>query len=59
LVDRFSHIIRAQIHGHAHGEFFNLYRGYKTNETLGVAWVSSSVTTYTDLNPSFRVFIAD
>jgi sphingomyelin phosphodiesterase len=31
LVDRFSRIIRGQIYGHSHGEFFQLYRGYSNN----------------------------
>lgn len=59
LIDRFSRIVRGQIYGHSHGEFFNLYRGYTRNETLNVAYISTSVTTDDFKNPSFRVFDID
>ncbi|CAD8091741.1 unnamed protein product [Paramecium sonneborni] len=58
LVERFSYIVRGQIYGHAHGEFFNLYKD-QNGEPMNVAYISSSLTTYTYKLPSFRKFVVD
>lgn len=58
LVERFSHIVRGQIYGHAHGEFFNLYKD-SNGKAMNIAFISSSMTTYSDKQPSFRKFIVD
>ncbi|CAD8174960.1 unnamed protein product [Paramecium octaurelia] len=58
LVERYAFIVRGQIYGHAHGEFFNLYKDQK-GEPMNIAYISSSLTTYTYKKPSFRKFIVD
>jgi len=59
LVDRYSHIILAQYYGHTHKDHFFINRGVHDNKPRSIQWVSPSVTTYTNKNPSFRVFEAD
>jgi len=59
LVDRFSHIIRAQIYGHAHGEYLQLYRGFSNNVTMNVAYISSSVTTISNLYNLYKSFLKE
>lgn len=59
LVDRYEHTIRGQFFGHSHSDQFQLSRGVVSGESIGVQWVAPSLTTYTDINPSYRVVEAD
>ena len=58
LIERYAYTVRGQIYGHAHGEFFNLYKG-QDSKAMNVAYISSSMTTYSYRNPSFRKFEVD
>jgi sphingomyelin phosphodiesterase len=57
----FATIIRAQFYGHTHLDSFALL--YKTEGAPGVAegvvYVAPSATTYTQINPSFRIYDYD
>ncbi|CAD8071043.1 unnamed protein product [Paramecium primaurelia] len=58
LVERYAYIVRGQIYGHAHGEFYNLYKD-QNGKPMNIAYISSSLTTYNNKLPSFRKFIVD
>lgn len=60
IVERFAHIIEAQFNGHSHVDEFNVY--YKKNDSsvaVGVAWNGGSTTTFTQLNPNYKMFYVD
>ncbi|XP_058060620.1 sphingomyelin phosphodiesterase 1-like [Anopheles bellator] len=60
IVERFAHIIAAQFNGHSHVDEFNLY--YARNDPsrpISVAWNGGSTTTFTKLNPNYKVFQFD
>uniref|UniRef100_A0A182W755 Sphingomyelin phosphodiesterase n=1 Tax=Anopheles minimus TaxID=112268 RepID=A0A182W755_9DIPT len=60
IVERFAHIIAGQFNGHSHVDEFNLY--YKRDDpsrAVSVAWNGGSTTTYTKLNPNYKVFQFD
>ena len=59
LMDRYQFIIRGQYFGHSHSDEFQISRGVFSGEPLSVQMISPSYTTYTDINPSFRVLQAD
>lgn len=60
IVERFAHIIEAQFNGHSHVDEFNVY--YKKSDpsaAINVAWNGGSTTTFTQLNPNYKVFHVD
>uniref|UniRef100_A0A182NUB6 Saposin B-type domain-containing protein n=1 Tax=Anopheles dirus TaxID=7168 RepID=A0A182NUB6_9DIPT len=61
IVERFAHIIAGQFNGHSHVDEFNLY--YKRDDPaarpVSVAWNGGSTTTFTKLNPNYKVFQFD
>ncbi|XP_065089643.1 sphingomyelin phosphodiesterase 1-like [Ochlerotatus camptorhynchus] len=60
IVERFAHIIEAQFNGHSHVDEFNVY--YKKTDSsaaVGVAWNGGSTTTFSQLNPNYKVFYVD
>jgi len=59
LADRYQHIIRYTIFGHVHKEMHNIGRSFYEDKPIGVHYWSSSVSTWYEVNPSFRVFIVD
>eukprot|EP01137_Pigoraptor_chileana_P002804 Opistho-2@42147 len=63
IVTRFSKIIIAQTFGHTHLDQFEVIREKTGNTTsgdpVGVAFIAPSLTTYTNLNPTFRVYEFD
>jgi len=60
LVDRFTHIIRGGFFGHHHTDEFEVITSYNnSDEAVGVVFIDPSLTTYVDLNPSFKVFTMD
>ncbi|KAK9304244.1 hypothetical protein QLX08_004248 [Tetragonisca angustula] len=55
IVNRFSHLIKAQFNGHTHNdEIAILYNS--DMEANNVAWNGGSITTYTKLNPNYKVY---
>jgi sphingomyelin phosphodiesterase len=59
LVDRFSHVIRGQFFGHTHQDHFESMHSYVDNSLIGTVFIAPSMTTYTQQNPSFRIFEVD
>lgn len=59
IIERFGNVIRGQFFGHTHFDQFQYYRGFFDNIPFGAAFIAPSMTTYTNLNPSFRVFEVD
>ena len=59
LMDRYQHIVRTSLFGHVHIEFFNVVRDVKTYKPINTDIISGSLTTFTNLNPSFRIITLD
>jgi len=59
LIDRFENTIAGMFFGHSHSDSFHVNRAVDSNLPTGIQFVGPSVTTYTDKNPSFRVYSAD
>lgn len=57
LIDRFSHIIKAQMFGHSHDDELRLISTFfNETETSSIAFIAPSATTYTDHHPSYRTY---
>ena len=60
IVDRFANTISAQFYGHTHNDQFIVWYDLETNSVpINVGYVCPSVTTYTGLNPSYRIYTLD
>jgi sphingomyelin phosphodiesterase len=59
LIDRFEATIAGMFFGHSHSDSFHVNRGVYSDAPTRVQFVTPSVTTYTDKNPSFRVYHGD
>ena len=59
LFDRFQHVIRLNLFGHTHMEEIEVVRAMEDNKAVGVNYLTSSFTTFTDTNPSLRVITLD
>lgn len=60
IIERFSHIIKAQFNGHSHNDEVNLYYSEeKPDEPFSVAWNGGCQTTFIDLNPNYRLYAVD
>uniref|UniRef100_A0A182HUR6 Sphingomyelin phosphodiesterase n=1 Tax=Anopheles arabiensis TaxID=7173 RepID=A0A182HUR6_ANOAR len=60
IVERFAHIIAGQFNGHSHVDEFNLYYSRDDpSRAVSVAWNGGSTTTFTKLNPNYKVFQFD
>ncbi|MCQ2820179.1 MAG: sphingomyelin phosphodiesterase [archaeon] len=59
LMERYQNIIRAYFSGHTHKDEIKIVRGYRNTKPLHVNYVSAGLTTFSEYNPSFRVFEVD
>lgn len=59
IVDRFSYNIRGIFNAHTHKDHFGVFYDHKTGEPVNANYISPSLTTFSNLNPSFRVIEAD
>ena len=60
LQDRYQNIIRGQFFAHTHFDQITLMKSYFNSSIVtGVNFVAPSLTTYSSVNPSFRVFEVD
>uniref|UniRef100_A0A7S3NWK0 Sphingomyelin phosphodiesterase n=1 Tax=Euplotes crassus TaxID=5936 RepID=A0A7S3NWK0_EUPCR len=59
LFDRYQHILRLNLFGHTHNEEFEVIRSVEDRKPIGVNHLASSMTTFTNTNPSFRVITLD
>jgi len=61
IITRYEDTISAQFYGHTHHDSFQLF--YVTENGIkraaSVAYIAPSVTTSTDINPSFRIYTMD
>lgn len=56
---RYGDIIVLHLLGHSHSDWFALVKDFETGETRGVQLSGPSLTSYTDMNPSFRLIYLD
>lgn len=60
IVDRFSGTIAAIFNGHTHNSQFNVFfKADNLSEAAAVAYNGGSITSYSNLNPNYRVYSAD
>lgn len=63
IISRFSSTIKAQFNGHTHLDEFFLYyntsKDDKAAEPVSVAFNGASVSTFVDINPSYKVYEVD
>ena len=60
LTDRYQNIIRGYFSGHSHSEYLTLIHEYY-NDTVAthVDYICSGLTTYSQYQPSFRIYLID
>ncbi|XP_031341321.1 sphingomyelin phosphodiesterase-like [Photinus pyralis] len=60
IVNRFSHVISAQFNGHTHWDDTVIYySNVNRSEAINVAFNGGSFTTYSLLNPNYKVYDVD
>ena len=59
LLDRYQHIIRGYFSGHSHSEYLTIVKEYNSNKPTHVNYICSGLTTYSDYQPSFRIYEID
>ncbi|XP_076814916.1 sphingomyelin phosphodiesterase-like [Clavelina lepadiformis] len=60
IIMRYRHIVRGQFFGHTHkDELEILYTNSSLSEPVSVAYIAPSITTFSDLNPGYRVYEMD
>ncbi|XP_032682117.1 sphingomyelin phosphodiesterase 1-like [Odontomachus brunneus] len=60
IMNRFGHIIKAQFNGHTHNDELELiYSSDENKKIINVAWNGGSVTTFTELNPNYKIYNVD
>jgi len=60
IISRFEGTVMAQFYGHTHNdEFMIFYDSEDSSRAVNFGFVAPSVTTYTNLNPAYRVYTID
>ncbi|GAM21534.1 hypothetical protein SAMD00019534_047090, partial [Acytostelium subglobosum LB1] len=59
VVDRYEDSIIGLFFGHTHHDQFQLYHDAVDGHTTAVSYIAPSVTTYTNQNPSYRIYTVD
>ena len=60
IVIRFKDVIRGQFFGHTHADQFEIiYTNSSKQQPVSVAYISPSITTYSNLNPGYRIYDID
>lgn len=60
IVDRYWNTISAQFNGHTHIDQFTMFYAIDQPKTaINVAWNGGSVTSYSNVNPNYRVYSVD
>ena len=59
ILDRYQHIVRWSVYGHVHLEIYGVAKGIKTGKPTGVHYWAGSVSTWFEVNPSFKMFEVD
>ena len=55
IVTRYQAIISGQFHGHTHYDHFTIHYN-SSGHPASVGYISPSVSTYTDINPGYKVY---
>ncbi|XP_076750001.1 sphingomyelin phosphodiesterase 1 [Xylocopa sonorina] len=55
IINRFSHLIKAEFNGHTHNDELAIFYN-SADEGQNVAWNGGSITTYTRLNPNYKIY---
>ncbi len=55
LTERYANIIIGQMYGHLHEDIFTLMKSHQ-GQNINVVYTNPSLTTFTYLNPAFRVY---
>lgn len=59
LVDRYSYTIRGIFAGHSHADELEIFYSASSKKAINATFIAPSLTTYSNRNPSFRVFEID
>ena len=59
ILDRYQHIVRWSVYGHEHLEIMGVAHSIKLGRPTGVHYWSGSVSSWFEVNPSFKVFEVD
>ncbi|XP_065583490.1 sphingomyelin phosphodiesterase-like [Artemia franciscana] len=60
VVNRFEATLAGQFYGHTHKDEFKIfYDSEDSSRAINVAWIGSSLSTYGDVNPGYKVYILD
>ncbi|KAL3856819.1 hypothetical protein ACJMK2_011534 [Sinanodonta woodiana] len=60
IMNRYESTITGQFFGHSHADLFEvMYDDVNFTRPTGVVYIPGSVTTYTDLNPGYRIYEID
>ena len=59
IINRFESTVAAQFYGHTHREELRIFHDDKTARPVNVAFIAGSLTTFINLNPSYRVYDLD
>ncbi|KAK6618146.1 hypothetical protein RUM44_002597 [Polyplax serrata] len=60
IINRYESTVTAQFFGHTHSEKYELiYDEVKGQRAVAVSYVAPSVTTYTYLNPAYRIYYVE
>jgi sphingomyelin phosphodiesterase len=63
IVKAYAHVITAQFYGHTHWDEFEIFYSDSKQKTaknaIGNSFLVPSVTTFTDINPGFRIYEVD
>ncbi|CAJ0945193.1 unnamed protein product, partial [Mesorhabditis belari] len=61
IVNRFEGTITAMFYGHTHNDQFNVFyeNGDPTGRPTHFTWIAPSLTTYSYLNPAYRIYTVD
>jgi len=60
LIDKYKSVVRGVFVGHTHSDSFTVIRDFNTSTIpITMQFIAPSVTTYTDVNPTYRVYTYD
>ena len=59
-MDRYQNIIKGFFSGHTHNEFLNIvHEYYNPEKPTNINYICSGLTTYSEYQPSFRMYLID
>ncbi|XP_071804161.1 sphingomyelin phosphodiesterase-like [Asterias amurensis] len=59
IINRYESTIRGQFFGHTHKDSFELFYDEKTKRPTSMLYNGGSVTTYSNINPNYRIYVVD